>query len=432
MLPQPNVIAIDNEEAHLRGLVDGLMAIGVPCKPVLFQANKTDEYATENFVRYVFSDLYLMGYGEKDAKNHYSAIMTLLSEIISPGNGPYVLFLWTRREDQATDLEEFLHERGKDICCLPIAVIPIPKSDYMDNDGNVFDQEGLADRIRLAFSENPQVAALLSWETRAVRAAGAAVATVDNLISAEVKASPDYPASLGILLSQFADAAVGSDNIDQNRLTAINEALYPLFLDELANQPATNAETAAWNNAFDLPAPAAEALREALLNRIVHISTNVDGVSFEDRGVVIDLNWDSDKLRSVFGYDKRELLSYFRIHDEKLDATDAKLILIQIQASCDYAQRGQKYLPYLLGIEANPKDLIKNKGPDSQWRSPKFELDGEERTILACANFLTRFASNKFDDETILYRFREQILGELTYQVSGHIARPGIYSFGKR
>lgn len=94
MLPAPRVIVVDDNPAHLKGLVDGLNRYGAASLQVQFTGDTAGLKQCPH-VRLIFADLHLNDVGVGGAHAlHFGVIGGLIEECIAP-SGPYLLVLWT-------------------------------------------------------------------------------------------------------------------------------------------------------------------------------------------------------------------------------------------------------------------------------------------------------------------------------------------------
>jgi len=315
MILPPKVIAIDDDKPHLDALIQGLQELKIPSLPIWYQRSDTTPHEPIEHVRILFSDLHLLGSDEDNKEKHFAIIQVLLSELIGKKNGPYILVLWTRFPDQAADLASYLSNRlaAKK---RPVTVFPINKKQYFGVTGNFINKKKFLAHLSRSINKNPQVAALIDWEMRALTAAGVAVAAVDSLISDDKRIEGEYSVELKTILSQLAFAAVGQQNVGGDKLEAINQALSPILNDSLTHLPKSNVQTNIWNDAYKISNTKLSPEVNARLNRMIHVSNITTNLTHKDRGVVLKLRWSEAKIKSELGYEKSEIFKHFKIKPE--------------------------------------------------------------------------------------------------------------------
>ena len=314
----------------------------------------------------------------------------------------------------------------------PFDVRPLPKFRHMDADGNIKDDK-LMEEIGDIVRGLPQVGALFDWEGRVLGAAGR---TVSSILDLTADGDDGQRAEeVGRILAQLAVEAVGKDHVQSDRFRAVNDALLPILADRIGTMPSGQIDEDLWRAALKLPpTPAAQSVEaSARLNRLIHIA-DPKGISPTTRGAVVPL---PDSYRADFcdhfGISELDAATKrFRCKEFDPASSCSRWVLVQCQAACDYAQSNPGSLPYYLGLDFPEQHLdTSGKPPDSTWRGPVFEFDGEIRRLRVNAGFPLALPSSEAHDITPLYRLRDQMLNDLLYRVHSHGARPGMMSFGK-
>ena len=431
MLGSPRIVAIDDQREHLTGLASCLNRNGVACLQICFAGDAKGIKACPN-VRVIFADLQLVAGAGSDHTKDFATIGGLIEDTIKPV-GPYYIVLWTRYPDQAPALMEFLSQRlGRDVTG-PFGVHPLSKSEHIDSDGSISNDEKLMEAISNIVRGSPQVGALFEWEGRVMGATGRTVASIFDL--APAADTGERSDRLGKILGHLGMEAVGRPHLATNQFRAINEALLPILADRITGMRLEGHESELWRAALKIPARrAALSVEEAArLNRLVHIA-HAEGTSPSARGVVVPL---PDSYRADFcdhfGISETKAAGErFRCKKYDSDSSCFRWVLIQCQPACDYAQSNAGSLPYYLGLDFPEEHRSKGgKLPQSTWRGPAFELDGEIRRLRVNSGFPLALAASAVQPIKPLYRLREQLLNGLVYHLHSHAARPGMMSFGE-
>ena len=426
MFGSPRVLAVDDDKKHLDGLVSGLQRNGIACLPIHVPGDLSVLKQCPD-VRIIFTDLNLIG----QPYNHpaqFAALGGLLEGTIAPC-GPYFILLWTQYPDQAIALARYLDERIEADVTKPFAVRALAKAEHLDNDGNLRDESRLMKAIRDLIAELPQMAALLNWERHVLRAAGNTISSLLALASSD--ASADRVAEAGRILRWLGIAAVGENHVDDDRFRAVNESLLPILADVIAKLRDDDDDDVVWQAA--LPAGTLAPLSQeeaARLNGMVHIDTAV--TSGVDRGNVILLPpYVRKSFEERFGIDEiTAARKQFQCDD--FATGDARWVLVQAQAACDYAQSRPGPVPCYLGLEMPCPTKRSGAPPAALWISPALQLEGKVRQLRVSAAFPVSVGPTKFDQGEPIYRLREQILNDLIYYVHSHGGRPGFLSFRGR
>ena len=427
MLPAPRVIVVDDNPDHLRGLADGLNRYGAACLQVHFNGDVGDLRPFPH-VRVIFADLHLNESGAgAEPERHFAVIGGLIEESIKP-TGPYVLVLWTRFADQAIALATFLDARLSGVP-KPFAVVPLDKMVHLSPEGMVKDPQALVAAIANIVTSQPQIGALLSWEERVL---GAAAETVGAIIGLVNPGDADLIGSLGRLIFHLAEGAVGEGHVEADRFHAVNEALLPILADRVAALRNIEGDDP-WARAFsEKDMRSALGLDDAArLNKFSHLAECApDGG--DGRGGVIELpaQYAGDNFAGTFDIQEADAAAKeFGCKD--FVAGDERFLwrLVQVQASCDYAQKQRGPLPYLLALEIPAASSANNTPPQALWRSPPICMGDTNRLLRVNARFAVSITRAAATVSKAVYRLREPLLNELIYHCHVHGARPGTISF---
>ena len=137
------VIVIDDDPKHLDSLIEGLRGHDADLLRIHFTGERQDVPACPH-VRVIFSDLRLLGGAMSDPTEDFAVIGSLLEDAIKPAD-PYLILLWTRYPDHASELRTFL-DRLRNVA-KPAAVLPLPKTEYLDDSGAIGNRTSLADKV---------------------------------------------------------------------------------------------------------------------------------------------------------------------------------------------------------------------------------------------------------------------------------------------
>lgn len=428
MLPQPRIIAIDDELEHLEELTTGLNRYGAACLSMHFTGDAA-EIPLCPHVRVIFADLHLNAGPPGEHAQHFATLGGLIEESIRP-SGPYFVILWTRYPEQAQDLFGFLRDRLQH-APTPFAVHALDKTHLRDPEDTVRSVELVVGAIERIVSEHPQIRALFNWEERILGAAAEVVSSVMELAeSAGEGVNPDE--EIGRLLASLAEGAVGEAHVERERFRAVNNALLPVLDDRIASMRSREADNALWEVALGEVQPRLSLNEAAKLNRLLHIAPSDPDCNSAERGSVIEL---PERLSGEAFMEKFDLDSNVAAHKQFWrkepgeDAVPARWVLVQTQAACDYAQMQPGPLPFHLGLCLPVSRARSGTPPAALWRSPCFELDGQPALLHVNARFHVSLTRCEIQDVPPIFRLREQILNDLIYQLHGYGARPGMVSF---
>ena len=97
--------------------------------------------------------------------------------------------------------------------------------------------------------EQPQLAALVAWETDVQAAAGATLSALVELVPEEARNSALFASAVDEILSRLAREAVGQHHVAIDPRAAITSALAPILADRIVNQDVPDAAAALWRQA---------------------------------------------------------------------------------------------------------------------------------------------------------------------------------------
>ena len=436
-------VALDDREDHLSAIYRAFLADGGDCHCVRYDPETELNSAVFSGVRVLFIDLHLTaGITTSDNRAHYSIIAGILQDVISPTGGPFILVLWTEHPQTRDELRQYLDQHVDPNLphARPITVLAIDKPTYIEL-GTGQPRAGapsLQDALKAAVLENPQLAALLRWETEVVAAAAATLSSILELVPDGQRTTVGYSASLDTIMSRLAVAALGSANAQLNPRSAINSALAPILSDRILNQDDVVGSDDAWRTALtqinnpNLGYP--EDSRAGLINGMLHVARPPsETILSTDWGAVAQFPYEvsDQQMQTLFGVSFEDVKrKIFRVKHEGPDRwPDCTLRLVRIGAVCDYAQNKPGPITFLLAVEM-PPDAISNSSrklsPDSEWRSPLLSA-AEEKTVELVVNYrfpvvVTAAVAVQWQ---AAYRVREILLMDMITKAAEYSARPG-------
>lgn len=432
-------IVIDNVVKHLEAITGAFNELGISCLGIHYEPGKALKKDHFNDLRALILDLHLTSDTvQTDDKQHFSLIAGLLEDNIAKTAGPYVIVLWTEYPAKAAELIAYL-DANLEVHARPLTVIPLSKDPYLNLDrtkesyGSVHNPAALRDELAKKIMENPQVSAMLSWELDVMKAASATLNSILALIPADKRTSADFSKELDMLLSRLAAAAVGAKNVSADVRGAINAVLVPVLTDRL-HAMSDKSGDAAWNKAVTKPKKRFDELDPVAaggLNQMLHVE--LSATSAEAWGAVVEYpaKWRTGlKTRNTFGDLMADILDKeFKIAER--DRKKCSPVLVRVGAACDYAQKKNGPIPYMLGIEKPFSIEPHSDQPASLWTSPIFVRDDEAFVLQTSSRYLTSVPAAGVVEFTVKYRLREQLLMELITRLSTYLARPGIISVSR-
>ncbi|WP_439450766.1 hypothetical protein [Stenotrophomonas sp. ATs4] len=439
MIVAPRFIAVDDKKEHLEAIVSSLQKLGAPCIGVQYDLENDLNASHFRGVRCLFMDLHLTGGNLKtDHKGDFSRIQQILEDCIDSRGGPFILVMWTQHPDLKDQLVEYL-ERNIDLArpyARPLAVLSLAKDRYLVNldEGVVRDPAELLGAIQESILGNPQLAVILQWEADVLRAAGATLASLLELVPVGSRTNAHYSDALDSLLSRMVTEAVGTNHVAADPRAAITTALAPILSDRVQNQDVADAEAAIWSAAVtkhDARMPKADSFEAGSINRMLHLAIpGTERLTATDWGAVVAWPFERDDptFLRITGISIKDMLcQQFKMRSASI--ADCRPILVRVGAACDYAQSNAGPITYLLGFEI-PENAARQdaKATDAIWVSPVFVLDPAQGPYRIHAHI--RFPQTHLPAEAsqwqVTSRLREQLLMQLISSASNYVARPGI------
>ena len=451
MIPQPLIVATDDNEQHLRSIVRCFERMGTACLPLVFSEGSLRIPRVLTAVRLLFFDLnYLLG--TPHGPMLYDVAAGVLEQVVRPGNGPYVLITWSSHEHEHENFLRHVNENWEDIPP-PAASAFMDKAPFIAGgapDADISEDQltAMAGRIRQIVDGIPQVSALMRWEDAGRTAAGDVITSLIELVPREHCFLGNSGERLEDLLLTVAREAVGCENVEADRANAIDEGLGPILLDRLIHATASRRQELEeiWRTALpDLKKSIRLSPEQvALLNTHTLISSrNLEGVVAGDRGAVSTFcdQLNNDYFQEVFGIEQVKLIrSYIdlkRQSEEEEFLWDCvlrtcKWRLVGSRAACDQTyQRGVTLRRVCLALEVPEaffQQFYKKQHGASHW-TPVFKHDGALVTLIFNWHYAVALTDTHLNGSQVVYRLREPLISAITTKLHVHGLRPGIISY---
>jgi hypothetical protein len=452
MIPSATVVAVDDDAAELGTIVGALRLLDVACLPILATAPAVDISSPLKGVRLVFFDInYLKGVTNEVSM--FETAATVLTKVIAKDNGPYVIITWTSKSDQHGKLMKFLADNVPDVPAP--AMTGFLQKEKFTADGAAKDGgASLREEILQVIAGHPQVEALMSWESAAGRAAGEVVCSLMDLFSRQDRFAAKVDSELHGILTHVAKEAVGALNVTSNRPGAIHEALVPMLFDRLIHGAPVAGQEELWERAITLAGdlPDTRSRHGAKLNTLSHIARPGSGpMNPGDRGVVFMVPAGAGALMAHrTAMDIQHVAGDFvtsKLKDQQPTLPDmaevegrCRWVFVGVRAICDQAQSKGVMRPLVLALEV-PATLreggvglrLHNHGAIST--TPIFSIPlvmggrEEQRRLIIDWHWTTSLSLTEMAGAEILYRVREPLISQISSQMAGYTARPGIITF---
>jgi hypothetical protein len=446
-------VVVDDKGHHLSGIKQSLNALRLDCHSKLYTDESVADWATLPGTRMLFLDQNLTTGATFGSSNNpaFSALADVVMKLICPESGPYGLILWAE-QPELEQLKEFMFERFTDenSRLLPVFFAALTKGDYINTStGEVTDPQKLQNDIFARISENPQLRALLSWEADVAAATDAVLRSVVNLMPDEKLISNEFSSELGQVLYRLSQAGAGINRAMESPREAINRVLVPILADRIIEHDPASMDTFDWRDALVEPQNSLSVKSQASVNAAVHLSfaksLGSTAILPTELGAVVELPEDdlSAFLEKRFGLNDIEFReALFQVSESEW--TKCRPRLIRIGAPCDSAQPKLGPLAYLFALEwpfANADGANGTDGKklnfrakssrirkDLEWQSPIFDFDDRNNPgrISAFKNLVLSVPKDEAKDWIPVYRFRDELISEITHSYARYIARIGI------
>lgn len=455
-------VLVDDNPLHLKGIKQAMNELRLDCHAKLYLEEDVGDWEVLPGTRVLFLDMNLVGGDTTGSGNAatFANMAEVIEKLICPNSGPYCIIIWAK-DPQVDALKQFLFERfeGEQKRLLPVFFSQLQKGDYIRTiTGEPLEGTNLSNDIRERMAASPQMKALLSWEADVAVAADAVLRSIVDLVHPDKRATEDFAKELGEALYRISQAGSGIDRAQENPRDSINRVLVPILADRITEHDPQGDAAESWKDAVIAPANASDPVPvpvQASVNSAMHLSfarTSASApISPVELGAVVELSaeFTDQILNTHFGFDQsRFLAEVFRVTEDEWK--DCAPRLVQIGAACDAAQPKPGPLLYLFAVEwpfANAdglktKGLLggdpkKNLAADSgrkpkelEWQSPVLRIGDAPQggRISVFKNLSIGFPPDQAEKLKVVYRFREELISQLTQDYARYISRPGIVS----
>ncbi|MCK1289382.1 MULTISPECIES: hypothetical protein [unclassified Bradyrhizobium] len=444
MLQGARVIAVDDKQEDLDGIVQALHKKGVGVLPVLFKGAASLRPCLPG-IRVVFTDINMAASAAQPYQQH-QGVASILNALLDPNNGPWIMVAWTAAPDQTEALKTVLKDSlGKERA--PITAIGLNKAHYMNAKG-VYQIPKIAAAIDKHISENAVAGAILDLE---LRSSQAAYDVTQSIIALTPTAAPGEIAQVLVELSKATNPN------PPFTVENVMQTIGPVLQDRLIRRGVSKAETVMWDQAFAASAgPALLPAHRAELNSAVHLDPNT---AAGDRGaitivptavmekampglssLVFDHFLKQEKAISILKTRKRAALPP-PAHNQPAPPLPADDVLItefygqlkwgmlELAPACD-AANGKRGLRRAAVILIVPGEYAKlDTAGDHAQKLPLLKLGNDVVLIFVSAKTTVSPVPKTLAKLKPGLRMRDQLLDGLTQNISGSQARIGWVSF---
>ncbi len=438
MLPGPQIVVVDDVPEALDAIQKALYENGTSCLPVQVVNAKAQLRKPLKGVRLIFFDIHYLP-GTPSGAATFDAAGLVLESVLAADNGPYILITWSTYAKQHDD---FMKHLSKNFPNIPAPAMSAVMDKEQFKTGDKFEIEKIITKMEAIVSSNPIVNALLCWVGAAREAGDKVVLSLFDMLPRQERFLPIDGDKLNKLIIAIAQAALGKDNVKDNRLGAINEGLGPLLLDKLMHTTAEESPVLAATLEAAMPEQKLKDLvvleneKKGILHSMHHLSLpDVDNVLPGHRGVACTLP-EGCTVEQLTGIKEQKnlLKSYVKIKvdcDPGVLADHTRWVVVFLKPKCDQAQPKPGTNRAVLALEVSdpmPPGITKAKY-EALYGTPCYQREGRIRRLYLNWQFLLPITDEQCNNSTALFRFRDSICSHMESHFANHAQRPGIIKF---
>lgn len=432
------VIVVDDQEEEATPVLKALARKGIPA--AYFNGN-SQELPQKNDrlsgVRLAILDMDLIG-GGASGKTKAAALANVLKKILTPGNGPYALLIWTRHPELQEIFENYLF-LAKNIPN-PIFSVMIAKDECKDAEGN-FDLTVLSLKIQESLSQFSPLLFLQAWEEQSFAASTAVTSELSSLAVVDDDNLDQWRTlwKTRLLELMYAMArAEAEQHLDNGTcLNAIYNSLSSLHADRMESNATvlshaltdSTAEIMAARKDCDSPS-------KARLNTMLHLS--FENLNHFTAGNIYKCSskttpgWVPDKYKLLEDIVQGEKGSEVKVQKMQELSSVSIPVLVEVSAACDHAQKNIRLARFIYGliVPANMINTLK-RNAGFIWEFGPIFL---KRPVATAGQYYIYFSSRHLVTSKLekvmkfnaVARLRSQALTDLRFWYAQHAARAGI------
>ncbi|UXM93975.1 hypothetical protein N5853_07510 [Bartonella sp. HY329] len=448
MFRDNKIIIVDNEESELNRLASVIWKEGIACKALLYDTL----YDTPlKGVRVAFFDVNLTSLiapnsqvydynKDSSLRDIFANLAFAIQQYIANDNGPYTLIFWTKNQILINNFKVFMDDRGKDYSMPnPIYIGCIDKSQFLHKEST--GDNTLYSTIHDIIKKSP-VHLLYDLEKKANQAI---TNTINELHTITLDANSTWTNPIDNIKKTFIEIAkntIGEKHVKEHFGEGIISGLNPMInfhMEELITlcedtrdlfQVSDDEMT---SNGFN------DVEKKYELNTVFHINKNATRC---ERGAVYACNND---LQKKYIGDESDRLDWIKqlinFKDSTKDESEIqniikkiKFILVELSPACDYSQKKDRLLKFILGIKTPEiqRKLLSSSVPAYSY-FPKTLFKDQDKVFQLIFNFnytisLPRSNINEPIGD-LLFSFKKEYMDMLTTKYANHISRIGVTEF---
>lgn len=455
------VVVVDDTRDDVSNLLTYLDRNGVPYN-YFYEGGDVNNLPVTPLVgvRVVFLD-FVLGTEGAPLATKMSTLMNVLSRVVSKDNGPYIIMLWTRHNEQdgegdlVPDFKTRLFEN--DDVPNPIAVIDLNKVEAMQ------DIEMIETKINDSLTNQNVFEVLFDWEKNGHEAAMHVLERLQGLAQASMGVAANLDEYTSALqeeikrhLYHFSVAASGRSNTPNPDVLIDAQIPFTAILSDKLEQNIKNNRTERKDLVDSVNSKSTQdneysEAEVSVMNSYFAISTEEQerpqpGNVYKRSALIAA----KDKkeflyLENAVMYEKNRYKNRANNaqHQSKYQELGRKMIpvLFEVTPRCDYAQKKWKGVKLVAGAlcpvsfddgEATRSYLAKMSNSDQLSQIGIYEYNGQPYKLILHAAYMTTMPLDKLQNVKPIFRAKKELLVYVQHWLANHASRPGKTEFFAR
>lgn len=443
------VLIIDDKPEDVIPIQNILAENGIPY--IFYDYTNLKEYNVNKLdaVRMLFLDIRLED-GIQGTKNIATVLASTIEKVVKCKNGPYTIVLWTNEIALKDEIQEYLLSNlSAEETTLPTYVCALDKKDF-----ELQPKDTLENSLLSQLKGQHMMNFLIEWENYSMGISG----NIIRLLLYGLQNDMDDKSIENILIQMacLENSEVNTkEQATKNVLHALVELVKDRYLEIVSNEEVVAELSNYWEFDFEkkdeiknihdnIPIE-----QRASINTFLNLNT-YDTAGAKLPGKVFSLS-ESDLVFNVDDFRDSTLSNNWfknnemRTHGEVLNLT-LQAVEVDITPNCDYAQNKNHMLRTIFGymikigqVSKDGKNVWINEKYSKKinhtikyeyvYVTPEFLLNDEIYVLALNTKYMTLENKNYCQNYRYLFRFNNDILGEIRKRGADMIARIGINNF---
>ncbi len=441
-----SVVVVDDQVNEAMPLLQSLAKKHIPA--IYFEGGNPDalpEIPLKN-IRLLFLDLNLTKRISNDEQSIKSSLFVNIKKIVSEENGPYVLVVWSTKEDLYSNILDKLF--GNSLKSLkPSIKLSLSKGNYFKrNEKNkLVPKQDFLEKLDKKIKEELQnlgsLTLLMAWQNIINGASGEIIRELTSFYDDH----DNWNENLSELFKRLAKARL-EDHLDATDVPGIaKNCLFTLngtFADVLASgirnrdfsglelqfKPTEENKSSQKPKKKKKQEPTFHEKREreisSKINSKLHLEKDIEDSLVQPGNIYsFDSDWPEGirmDAKTICGKDVWGSISEQNIKLEH--------VFIEVTPYCDFSNRKFSMYRLLPGVLWPVEFDLKSSLPANIYDSPSFFWDGRCYKIVFDFKYLQSLPTKDFNPGPPYFRIRSGLLFDIQSKMANHISRPGVIS----